>query len=66
MVVMRLTQVAISAIVIAIQMISRYCKKNKYKKQVVLVTNGRGSMDADDLSEITSKLLSEGIDLTVL
>ncbi|KAI9774426.1 MAG: ATP-dependent DNA helicase II subunit 2 [Geoglossum simile] len=57
---------AISAIVIAIQMITAYCKKLKYKRKIVLVTNGRGSMDADDIGEITKKMKKDGIELVVL
>lgn len=57
---------AVSAVVIAIQMISKFCRHFKYKKEIVLVTNGNGSIDADDMSEITSKLRSENINLTVL
>ena len=33
---------AISAIVVALQMITQYCKKLKYKREIVLVTKGRG------------------------
>ena len=57
---------AISAIVVALQMIVQYCKKLKYKRQIVLVTNGRGSLDADGISEITDKIKSDQIDLVVV
>ena len=57
---------AISAIVIAIQMITKHCKKLKYKRKIVLVTDGRGPMDADDVSQITEKIKSDEIELVVM
>lgn len=57
---------AISAIIIAIQMITKYCKKLKYIRRIVLVTNARGSMDGDGLPDITTKIKEEGIDLLVV
>ena len=57
---------AISAIVVAIQMIAKYCKKLKYRRKIVLITNARGSMDADDSSEITKKIVGDGIELVVV
>jgi len=47
-------------------MITAYCKKLKYQKKIVLVTNGRGPMDADDIEEITKKMNNDGIELVVL
>lgn len=47
-------------------MISSFCKKLQYQRQIVLVTDGRGAMDADDLEEITSKIKADGIELVVL
>ncbi len=62
----QLIRVAISAIVIAIQMITKHCKKLKYKRKIVLVTDGRGSMDADDISQITEKIKSDEMELVVM
>lgn len=61
-----LIDAAISAIVIAIQMITKHCKKLKYKRKIVLVTDGRGSMDADDISQITEKIKSDEMELVVM
>ena len=61
-----LMEQAISAIVIAIQMITKHCKKLKYKRKIVLVTDGRGSMDADDMSQITEKIKSDEMELVVM
>lgn len=57
---------AISALVIAIQMITQTCKKLQYLRRIVLVTDAQGSMDADDLSQITAKLKEDNIELIVL
>ena len=57
---------AISAIVIAIQMITKHCKKLKYKRKIVLVTDGRGSIDADGVSQITEKIKSDEVELVVM
>ncbi|KAI4189820.1 MAG: hypothetical protein L6R41_001186 [Letrouitia leprolyta] len=59
---------AISAIVIAIQMITKYCKKLKYKRKIVLVTNGRGSLDDDPASvaEITKKITQDDMELVIV
>lgn len=56
----------ISAIIIAIQMITKYCKKLKYIRRIVLVTNARGSIDGDGLPDITQKIKDEGIELLVV
>ena len=57
---------AISAIVIAISMITKYCKKLKYQRKIVLVTDALGPMDADDTSEITKKIVSDNMELVVM
>ncbi|KAL9129992.1 MAG: hypothetical protein Q9217_001714 [Psora testacea] len=56
---------AISAIVVAIQMISAYCKRLKYRRKIVLVTDGRGSLDGDDIPQITEKMKSDSIELVI-
>ena len=57
---------AISALVIAIQMIATTCKKLQYDRKIVLVTDARAPMQADDLSEIISKMKGDNIKLVVL
>ncbi|KAI5804563.1 putative Ku family DNA helicase [Geopyxis carbonaria] len=56
----------ISALVIGIQMITAHCKKLKYIKNIVLVTDGTGSFDPDGLSDIAAQLKTEKINLTIL
>lgn len=57
---------AISALVIAIQMISQHCKKLKYKRRIVLITNGEGGMDPHSLQGIVGKIKEDGIEIIVL
>ncbi|OJD28665.1 catalase [Diplodia corticola] len=57
---------AISALVVAIQLIADHCKKLKYKRRIILITNALGSIDADGLEEIARKIKSENIELLIL
>lgn len=47
-------------------MISTYCKKLKYKREIVLVTNGTGLINSEDLEPIKDKIKEDNIKLTVL
>lgn len=57
---------AVSAIIIAIQMIVRQCKKLKYTRKIVLVTDAKMQMETTDLPKITSKLKEDDIELVIL
>ncbi|KAI9672756.1 MAG: ATP-dependent DNA helicase II subunit 2 [Alyxoria varia] len=57
---------AISALVVAIQMIHSFCKKLKYTRKIILVTNGDGSVDDDGLGDIVAKIKEDGIELVIL
>ena len=56
----------LSAVVVAMQLIEVFCKKLKYHRKITVVTNGTGSIDADDVSKITEKLREDNIDVTIL
>ncbi|KAI2624034.1 ATP-dependent DNA helicase II subunit 2 [Hypomontagnella submonticulosa] len=56
----------ISAIVLAVEMIERFTKKLKFKRKIILVTDGEGSVDPDDFDEISEKIKACGIELVVL
>ena len=56
----------VSALVVAIQMISAKCKKLKYKRKIVLVSSGRGLLDMDQEEHIVDKLKEDGIELVIL
>lgn len=62
---------AISAVVVAIQMIEKATtlksgKPGKYKRTIVLLTNGEGHMDSDGLDDIASKIKEVEIELKVM
>ncbi|KAG5922881.1 hypothetical protein E4U42_005180 [Claviceps africana] len=57
---------AISAIVVAIDMIDTFTKKLKWIRRIVLVTDGQGEVDADDIDEIAKKMNDSNIQLTIL
>ncbi|KAF3022670.1 ATP-dependent DNA helicase II subunit 2 [Penicillium rubens] len=57
---------AISSIVIAMQMIIDYTKKNKYKRKIILVTNGTGVMSDDNIEGIIEKMKEVNIELVVI
>lgn len=57
---------AMSALIIAVQMIVKQCKKLQYVRKIVLVTDARAPMDTDQNSEIVKKLKEDKIELVVL
>lgn len=57
---------AISAIALAVGMISEKCKKLQYARKIVLVTDARAAMDPDGLADITSKINADNMELIVL
>jgi ATP-dependent DNA helicase 2 subunit 2 len=62
---------AVSAIIIAIEMIMSFTRNAKgeplkYARKIVLMTNGRGPIDADDIDEVSKKLNDDGIELVVV
>jgi ATP-dependent DNA helicase 2 subunit 2 len=57
---------AISAIVVAITMINEFTRTLKYKRKIVLVTNGTGPMNGDGREEIQKKIVGDGIELCIL
>lgn len=61
-----MTGLAISALILAVQMIITYCKKLKYKRKIVMVTNGQGRMSNEGLDQIIEKIKEDHIELVVL
>lgn len=57
---------AVSALIIAIQMIVRQCKQLKYIRRIVLVTDAKMHMETADLSQIAKKINDDSIELVVL
>ncbi|KAJ5933406.1 hypothetical protein N7454_005735 [Penicillium verhagenii] len=57
---------ALSSLVIAIQMISTYCKKLKYKREIVLVTNATGLINSEGIAQIKEKIIEDDIKLSIM
>ncbi|RDA92872.1 hypothetical protein CP533_2892 [Ophiocordyceps camponoti-saundersi (nom. inval.)] len=57
---------AISAIVVAVDMVETFTKKLKWIRKIVLITDGQGAMDADGISDIAHKINDSAIHLTIL
>ncbi|KAL4944789.1 hypothetical protein BDV06DRAFT_219972 [Aspergillus oleicola] len=57
---------AISALILAIQLIITHCKKLKWKRKIVLITNGMGRMNSENLEDIVSKIKEDSIELVIL
>jgi ATP-dependent DNA helicase 2 subunit 2 len=56
----------ISAIVVAIEMIEKLTKKLKYNRKIILVTDGEAPIDGSDVNDISEKMKTSHIQLTVL
>jgi hypothetical protein len=48
------------------QMIIEYTRKLKYKRKIVLVTNGTGMMSDDGIEGIVEKMKEDNIELVVM
>lgn len=57
---------ALSAIVLAIDLIGNMTKKLKYERKIVLMTNGYGQIDGDGMDDIADKLNEDKIELIVV
>ncbi|CAM1505423.1 Fc.00g110600.m01.CDS01 [Cosmosporella sp. VM-42] len=57
---------AVSAIVVAVEMMDSFTKKLKWNRKIVLVTDGLGPIDADGIDHISKKMNDSNIQLTVL
>ena len=56
----------VSAIVVAVDMIEKFTKKNKYNRKIILVTDGEALIDEDDFDDISAKINRCGIKLDIL
>jgi ATP-dependent DNA helicase 2 subunit 2 len=57
---------AMSAIIVAAEMIGELTKKLKYTRRIYLVTDGQGPIDGDDVEQISNRLNELDIELVVL
>jgi ATP-dependent DNA helicase 2 subunit 2 len=56
----------VSAIVVAMDMITKFCLKYKFRKNIIAITAGELDTDFDGVTEIAGHLKSEDILLTVM
>lgn len=47
-------------------MITKYTRKLKYIRKIILVTDAQGSIEADGIEDIASKMRAEGIELVIV
>lgn len=57
---------AVSAVVLAVDMIETFTKELKYKRRIYLITDGMSVIDGDDVDSIAKKINHDGIELIVL
>ena len=67
----RLTFVVLSALAVAVQMIDGATKgKNgnplKYDRRIIIITDGRGNLDTEDLEQIASKIKHEDAPIEIV
>jgi len=56
----------ISALIVAINMITVHCRTLKYKKRITLITNARGPLDPSDNASVAAQIRKEDIHLSIL
>ncbi|KAJ9658971.1 ATP-dependent DNA helicase yku80 [Neophaeococcomyces mojaviensis] len=57
---------ALSAVILAVDMIMKHCRDLKFAKRIYLITNGTGPLDADDIEQTAAQIKQNNIQLTVL
>lgn len=57
---------ALSAVILAVDMMIKHCRDLKYIKRIYLVTNGTGPLDPDDIEPTAAQIVQGKIELTVL
>src|SRR5271169_3949182 len=62
----RLMKLAMSALVVGLDLLMRYCKKLKYVKNIILITDGLSKVDWTDSEDIIQQINQENINLSVL
>jgi len=60
-----LTDIALSALVVAVDVIMKYCKHLKYIKNIIMITDGKGATDWSEQDAIAQQINSENINLKV-
>ncbi|KAK6335325.1 ATP-dependent DNA helicase II subunit 2 [Orbilia javanica] len=56
----------VSALVVALDIIEKYCKRLKYIRNIVFLTNGTGDFNFEGINDIIEQIKEQKINLTVL
>ncbi|KPI34965.1 ATP-dependent DNA helicase II subunit 2 [Cyphellophora attinorum] len=56
----------LSGIIVGLDAIMKHCKQLKYKKKLIVVTNGLGAMDDDDVEDTAEQLKKNDVELLLL
>jgi ATP-dependent DNA helicase 2 subunit 2 len=57
---------AMSALIVGLDLLMKYCKKLKYIKNLVIITDGQGAVEWSQSDEIAQQINVENIKLSVL
>jgi ATP-dependent DNA helicase 2 subunit 2 len=60
-----LIDIALSALVVAVDVIMKYCKHLKYIKNIIMITDGKAATDWSEQDAIAQQINSENINLKV-
>lgn len=60
------TRDVLSGIIVGLDLITKHCKHLKYRKRLIVLTNGVGLMDADDIQATAEELNKNDIELVLL
>jgi len=55
-----------SALVVGLDLIMKYCRHLKFIKNVIMITDGRGSTDWSQSDEIAEQIKKESINVSIL
>jgi ATP-dependent DNA helicase 2 subunit 2 len=55
-----------SALIVGLDLIMKYCRHLKYIKNVILITDGRGTTDWTQVDDIAEQINREHINLSIL
>src|SRR5436190_926057 len=58
-------ETAMSALVVGLDLLMKYCKRLKYIKNIFFITDGRGTTDWSQVDEIAQQINAENIKLSI-
>lgn len=62
----RLTRTVLSAVILGVQMITEFCLKLKFKKNLILLTKGELLSDFTDAEAVATQIKAQEINFSVL